>query len=162
MTQIEETQLPGVGVRHDFVTKMGPRIGVIAHRSGHRELLIYSEDDPDQCEQSLRLDEDESHALAELFGASQVTAAVSALRQSVEGLTIDWIPVRSGSTGAGATIGRTQLRKRTGATIVAVARGEQTIASPGPDFRLLAGDVAVVVGTPVSIERAYKLLVEEA
>ena len=158
--QIEETQLPGVGVRHDFATKMGPRIGVIAHRSGHRELLVYAEDDPDRCEQSLRLDEDESHALAELLGASRVTAAVAELRQSVEGLTIDWVPVRAGSASAGSTIGDTQLRQRTGATIVAVARGNETIASPGPDLELVGGDVAVVVGTSESIERALKLLTE--
>lgn len=160
MARIEETQLPGVGVRYDFSTRMGPRVGVIAHRSGDRELLVYSERDPDRADVSLRLHEHESHALAELLGATQVAEAVSHLRQSIEGLTIDWMPVREGATGAGATIGETELRKRSGATIVAIVRGDKTNASPGPDFRLEVGDVAVVIGSPDSIERALKLLTE--
>lgn len=152
--------MPGVGVRYDFSTRMGPRVGVIAHRSGDRELLVYSEQDPDRAVLSLRLHDDESHALAELLGATQVAEAVSHLRQSIEGLTIDWMPVRAGAVGAGITIGRTELRKRTGATIVAVVRGDDTHASPGPEFGLEVGDVAVVIGSADSIERAVKLLSE--
>jgi TrkA domain protein len=158
MARIEETKLPGVGVRHDFITKMGTRIGVIAHRAGHRELLIYDEDDPDQCQETVRLDEEESHALADLLGETQVTATITELRQSVEGVTIDWLPVRAASACAEATIGDTELRQRTGVTIVAVVRGDETIASPGPDFSLAAGDTAVVVGTPDGIEQALTLL----
>lgn len=160
MARIEETKLPGVGMRYDFSTRMGPRVGVIAHRSGDRELLVYSEEDPDRAALSLRLREDESHALAELLGATRVAEAVSHLRQSIEGLTIDWMSVRQGAAGAGATIGETELRRRTGATVVAVVRGGDTIASPGPDFRLQVGDVAVVVGAPASIELALQLLTE--
>lgn len=160
MARIEETQLPGVGVRYDFSARMGRRVGVIAHRSGDRELLVYSQEDPDRADVSVRLHEDESHALAELLGATQVAEAVSALRQSIEGLTIDWMPVREGAAGAGVTIGQTELRKRTGATIVAVVRGEQTHPSPGPEFGLEVGDVAVVIGAPDSIERAVQLLSE--
>jgi TrkA domain protein len=160
MKRIEETRLPGVGVRHDFVTRMGPRVGVIAHRSGHRELIIYAEDDPDRAQASVRLDEEESHALADLLGASQVTAAVSQLRQSVAGLAIDWVKIPAHGACAGVTIGDTELRQRTGATIVAVARGVELVPGPGPEFRLAAGDVAIVVGTLESINRASNLLVE--
>ena len=158
MAHIEETKLPGVGVRHDFITNMGTRIGVIAHRAGHRELLIYDEDDPDQCQETVRLDEEDSRALAELLGVAQVTATIAELRQSVEGLTIDWLPVRAASACAGTTIGDTELRQRTGVTIVAVVRGEKTIASPTPDFMLADGDTTVVVGTPEGIKQALTLL----
>lgn len=158
MTEIEEMRLPGVGIRHSFATKTGRRIGVLSHRSGYRELLIYDEDDPDSCRQTVRLDEDDSHTLAELLGAPHVREKVAQLQQSVEGLTIDWLPVRGASAGVGATIGDTELRQRTGVTIVAVVRGEETIPAPGPDFRLTSGDVAVVVGTAAGIHRAFDLL----
>jgi TrkA domain protein len=50
MGDVQETQLPGVGIRYDFVTKEGDRVGVLVHRSGRRELLLYQRDDPDSCQ----------------------------------------------------------------------------------------------------------------
>lgn len=72
MTDLDETLLPGVGVRHDFVTATGARIGVVTRRDGRRELLVYDERDPDACRASVSLDEDDAHALADLLGGSQI------------------------------------------------------------------------------------------
>ena len=36
---VSETKLPGVGVRHDFLTDTGRRVGVVAHRDGKRDLV---------------------------------------------------------------------------------------------------------------------------
>jgi CPA2 family monovalent cation:H+ antiporter-2 len=58
----------------------------------------------------------------------------------------------------GQTIADTALRSKTGALILAVRRGESDLATPGPDFRLAAGDVLVVVGQPQQIKSAYQLL----
>ncbi len=41
MTEIEETPLPGVGVRHEFTTANGERLAVLTHRNGRREIAIY-------------------------------------------------------------------------------------------------------------------------
>jgi TrkA domain protein len=161
MTDVEQTRLPGVGVRHEFVTKAGERIGVIAHRSGHRDLLVYAPDDPDTCSQSLRLQEDDSRTLVELLGGSQVSEDLSEeVRQSVEGLTLEWVPVRDWSACTDCTMAEVELRERTGASIVAVVRrGEQDpVLSPGPDTKLHSGDVAVLVGTPEGIQAGYALL----
>jgi TrkA domain protein len=68
MARIEESSLPDVGVRHVFKTRAGARVGVISHASGRRELLIYSEHDPDACSEVLRLDEEEGQLLADLLG----------------------------------------------------------------------------------------------
>jgi K+/H+ antiporter YhaU regulatory subunit KhtT len=40
------------------------------------------------------------------------------------------------------------VRSRTGASIVAVVRGEEVFANPGPAFALAPGDVVSVLGTP--------------
>jgi len=42
MVSVEETPLPGVALRHDFVAGDGRRVGVVSRRNGHRELLVYS------------------------------------------------------------------------------------------------------------------------
>lgn len=160
MARIEQTRLPGVGVRHEFVTSSGRRLGVILHRAGHRDLLLYGSDDPDAAAEAIRLDESDSIALAEILGGSQVTQSIEDIRQSVEGLAIDWIPLATGWAAAGHTIGETEMRRRTGVSIVAILRGETTIPSPEPSEVLDAGSTAVVVGTLEGIARAVALLRE--
>lgn len=158
MSEVRETKLPGVGVRHDFVTTEGERIGVLVHRTGRRELLLYDRDDPDACRYVLHLDSDDTRTLAEVLGASRVSEALTDLQQEVEGLTIDWITVEDGSAAAGQRLRDAALRARTGVSIVAVLRDGQTIPSPGPDFVLVGGDTAVTVGTAEGTQELVGLL----
>lgn len=148
MSEVRETMLPGVGVRHEFTTSTGQRVAVLTHRGGRRELAVYDRADPDACTTVLRLSPQDTRTLAELLGASQVSEALIAVQQQVEGLAIDWLTVSSGSKFVDATIADGRFRAQTGASIVAVMRGDATIAAPGPDHRFDAGDVVVAVGTP--------------
>jgi TrkA domain protein len=147
MTEVTEVRLPGVGVRHEFTTTHGERVSVLAHRGGRRELAVYDRDDPDACSAVLHLGPDDTRTLAEILGGSQVSEAVTAVQQRLEGLAIEWITLAEGAPTVGRTIGQARLRTRTGASIVAVLRGEATTAAPGPDFAFESGDVAVAVGT---------------
>ncbi len=157
MSEVTEVRLPGVGVRHEYTTSAGDRVGVLTHRSGHREVLLYDRDDPDRCRAVLHLDPEEAYTLAELLGGAQVSEAAASV-QRIEGLAIDWLTVRSGSSLVGSTIAEARLGSRTGASIVAVVRGDTTLASPGPEHRLQAGDVAVAVGTAEGLSHLRELL----
>jgi TrkA domain protein len=158
MTRIEETKLPGVGVRHEFTTRAGARVGVISHRTGRRELLIYGEQDPDACSEVVRLDEEEGHALADLLGGTTIAEHVQDVQQQVEGLTIDWLKVQGSSKAVGRRIAEEAARHDTGAFIVAVVRGAETLPAPGGDFVLESGDTAVVVGTAEGIAALAAIL----
>jgi TrkA domain protein len=158
MSEVRETKLPGVGVRHDFVTAEGDRIGVLAHRTGRRELLIYDKADPDACSQVVHLDSQDTHTLAEVLGASRVSETLAGLQQQVEGLTIDWITVEEGAPVAGLSLRDAALRGRTGVSVVAVLRKGTTVPSPDPDFTLLPGDTAITVGTAEGTQHAFELL----
>jgi TrkA domain protein len=147
MATVRETQLPGVGVRHDFTTEDGTQIAVLVHRDGRRDLLVYDRDDPDSCTGMLFLSQDDTRTVAEMLGASQVTETVMAVQQQIEGLSIEWIPLDEGAPAIGTTIADGQLRTRTGASVVAVLREATTIPAPGPELEFLRGDVVVAVGT---------------
>jgi TrkA domain protein len=158
MTDINEVQLPGVGVMHEFVTRSGHRVGVVSHRSGRKEIVVGDREDPDASRSVLELTEPDARTLAELLGGSRVTEALAELQQRVEGLAIDWLHVRSDSPYAGKRIADAQVRTRTGVSIVAVLRGEEPFAAPEPDFVMEAGDYLVVVGTARGIEGVVELL----
>ncbi len=104
MVEVHETQLPGVGIRYEFVTAAGDRLGELIHRLGQRHLLVYSQQDPDACIVTARLELDEARTLAELFGAATVSEQVTAMQQQIAGLTIDWLPIDSSSPLVGASL----------------------------------------------------------
>lgn len=158
MPEIEETSLPGVGVRHDFTLEEGSRIGVIHHRTGRRELFFCSAEDPDSVVVSVNLSDDDSHVLSEALGGSKVVENLTRLQQQIEGLAIDWLAVDPESPYAGRTIGDARIRTRTGVSVVAVIRGDEAFPAPGPQFMVEPSDTLVVVGTPDGIKRVADIL----
>ncbi|NND74082.1 MAG: cation:proton antiporter regulatory subunit [Ilumatobacter sp.] len=158
MTEITETPLPGVGVRHDFACGNDQRVGVVSHHSGRRELLVYDRDDPDRVSETVPLSTDEARSLGTLLGGPNIVERLDDLRQQIAGLEIAWLPISPNSGLAGRPLGETQMRTRTGVSIVALLRGDQTIPAPGPDDLMLGDDVAVVVGTDEGIDEATRIL----
>jgi TrkA domain protein len=156
--EIRETRLPGLGIRYEFVTARGSLLGVVHHRTGRRELLVYDPDDPDTCKEVIALDEADSRTLAELLGGSRVAEQLEEMHRAVEGLSVDRLPVPEDTPFVGRTIGDMQVRTRTGVSIVAVLRGGRAFPAPGPDFRFQAGDVLLVVGTARGIEALAVIL----
>ena len=152
MPEVTETQLPGVGVRYEFKTSDKDHVGVVHHHSGRREIVVYDRKDPDVARSVLELSADDSRTLSDLLGASQLTEAMAAVQQRIEGLTLEWIEVADGSSMARHSIGDGQLRSRTGASVVAVIRGDTSEPAPGPEFVIEPGDVVVAVGTADGLE----------
>lgn len=155
--EIHQTPLPGVGVRHDFTTEAGRQVGVVTFNGGRRQLVVYDVDDPDASHEVVSLAPEEAETMAELLGAARITGALGDLQQRIEGLAIDWLPLKDGPY-QGRPLGDTQCRTKTGVSIVAVIRAEKAIPSPGPSFGLEHNDVLVVVGTPDGIKALTKLL----
>lgn len=155
MTRITEISLPGVGVRQEFTASNGTRVSVVSHRGGRREVSVGTARDPDASRTVLDLDAEDTAALASILGAPQVAASVTAMLR-LEGLALDWLPVEAGADGT--SIGDGHYRDQTGASIVAVIRGDESHPAPGPEFALADGDVAVSVGTPEALDQLRTLL----
>jgi monovalent cation:H+ antiporter-2, CPA2 family len=59
---------------------------------------------------------------------------------------------------AGQTLGELDLRGRTGATVIAVVRGEESFPSPGAEFEVKDQDTLVLVASHRDIDRAFLYL----
>jgi len=158
MNEIDETRLPGIGVRYTFDTDEGVTLGVVHHRTGRRELFVGDPEDPDCVAASVNLTEQEGHMLADVLGGSTVTQHVGDLAHHIEGLAIDWLTLEAGAALDGATIVEKTVHTRTGAYIVAVIRDDEAFPAPDPSIRLHAGDVLVVVGTLEAIDALGSLI----
>jgi len=156
MVDVRRVKLPGVGVLHTFVTDDGGKVGVIAHRSGHSDLITFSDDEDgsDVTKVSLRLSEDEAHTLAELLGGTQITESLTSLDR-VPGLSIDWFSVDYEDHIAGRPLGSPADKGMAGLTVVAVVRGDSANPAPGPEFKVFPGDTLVVAGSPEKVARAF-------
>jgi TrkA domain protein len=156
--RVEKVDLPGIGTRHDVITKAGRRIGVVSHRSGERELALFGVDDPDASVDSIPLTDDEAAALADVLGASLMLGQLAGIREQAAGLFTEQLVVSAGSPYAGAVLGATKARTRT--SIVAIVRGPDVIPSPTPDTLLESGDTIIAVGTRPGLDALARVLTD--
>lgn len=144
---VKEVLLPSIGLRYEFTSHDGDRIGIVARRSGDFEIVLYTGEDPDQARPCFRLTDEEAEAVAQILGAPRIAERFTELTREVPGLDAGQVHIPPGSPFVDRPLGDTQTRTRTGASIVAIVRNEAVLASPGPAEILRARDVLVVIGT---------------
>lgn len=82
----------------------------------------------------------------------------AALIDALAAGTTDVFRLDAGSPAAGRSLRETDLRRRTGATLLAVVRDGTPHPNPPADFRLEPGDDLVLMGSHEEIERAFDAL----
>ena len=145
-------------MRYEFQTAGDDHVGVVVRRDGHRDLVVYDRSDPDASRSVVALEAHESSVLVELLGGTKITERLAALRYEVEGLSIEWVTMLPGAGLTGRRIGDGRIRTLTGCSVVAVIRGEQSIAGPGPEFTFTAGDVVLLMGAAEGVRGAMTIL----
>lgn len=144
---VYETDLPGVGRKFDLELDDGGFASVVVHHDGRCEL--YRRPDRDASgEKLLDLTGDEANKLGSVLeGAYFESVNVDELSVPLGDAIIEWVEVPESSSFAGTTLGESDLKHETGATVIAVQRGTETESNPGADFEVEAGDLLVSVGT---------------
>ncbi len=155
---VKEVLLPGVGLRYEFTSHKGDRIGIIARRGGDFDVVLYGVDDPDQARPVFRLTDEEADTVAQILGAPRIAERFTELTREVPGLEAGQIHLAPGGPFVDRPLGETHARTRTGASIVAIVRDEDVLASPGPAEVLLAGDVLIVIGTEEGIAGVQQIV----
>lgn len=154
---VKEVLLPGVGLRYEYTDHKGDRIGIIARRSGEFDVVVYAREDPDEARPLLHLSDQEAEAVAQILGAPRIAERFTELAQ-VPGLETGQVHILAGSPFVDHPLGDTHARTRTGASIVAIVRSEEVVASPGPAEMLHARDVLIVIGTEDGIAGVGRII----
>jgi CPA2 family monovalent cation:H+ antiporter-2 len=80
------------------------------------------------------------------------------LNAALHAATTENIKLTGDSPIVGKTLGELDLRGQTGATLIAVVRGDETKIGPGASYKLREDDVLILFGKPENIEQAIILL----
>jgi len=98
----------------------------------------------------------------ECYGMLRGSCAVRPVAERIGDLltagTAETFFVGQGAWPGGKTLGALDLRGRTGATVIAVVRGEESFASPGAEFEIKDQDTLVLVASHRDIDRAFAYL----
>lgn len=155
---VDETELPGFGLRKDFVTTSGRRIGVVELGDGQTELFVSTWDDPDTCQASIPLTADEAATLGNLLGGQHIAMRLAEAHKEIPGIVTRQFSIAADSTFQNQPMGKARIRTRSGVSIVAIMREGEVVPSPGPDVLLHAGDLLVAVGTQEGLDTAADIL----
>ena len=143
-------ELAGLGadevVAEEFESSIELFARVLAHYHVPRHVI-------DAQERALR--GDRYRGLRSALAGEQVSAAVL---EALAAGTVDVFRVIGGARAAGRSIRELEVRRTTGATILALVRDGLPLSNPSPDQRLEAGDSSVLVGSHAEIEHAFRLL----
>jgi monovalent cation:H+ antiporter-2, CPA2 family len=108
-------------------------------------------------DEELRAARDQTHASVRMVAMPRKGLSE---HQELEDLKIDKVLVRGDDHAAGRSLGDLDLRRRTGALIVALRRGGQLVENLDPGSRLMPEDMVYLVGSRAAMAEASAYLVE--
>ena len=156
--QLREVTLPGVGKKYVLPLRDGGNLAIIVKPDGERQVYHFLDQD-DRPSDVVKLDEDEAQQLANLLGQAFVAAPdLGKLELALGALEIEWVELGDDAPIIGQTLTQVPLRTRTGASVVAIMRGEEALPNPDPQTMFRAGDTVLLIGSPAQCQAAQALL----
>lgn len=144
---ISETDLPGVGKRFELPVHDGSSLVVVIHNTGKHE--IFKKDDADaDADRIVELSEAEVEAFGSILEDVHFQPTEMDMSSTMIGgdTVIEWYTLDEESPLAGTTLEASNIRDKTGVTVIAVERGPDAYPSPRPSFEFEAGDTLVTIG----------------
>jgi TrkA domain protein len=159
MSEIIETELPGIGKRFKMDLKKGGTLSVVVRLDGMRD--VYFRQQLEEEPSVFSMSELESKQVSQiLVGTYYRMQPLEMLEEALEfkaGLHSVHVP-RS-TVVAGKRIGDLDVRKRTETSIVAVIRDDGTsIPNPDPSTAIERDDMLIVIGTAEGVDRLKAML----
>jgi TrkA domain protein len=107
----------------------------------------------------MTMSDEESRQVAGILGGlSYKPKALETIEVALDDLRIEWYKVGDSNDGVNKSIGQLEVRQRTGASIIAAIREEETIINPGPDYVITPGTTLVIAGKQKNIKLLKEIL----
>jgi len=144
---LRSINLPGIGTKYELETDKKDIVAIFFLKNGNIQMYTLPHDSPTPSVAELTSGE------ARRLGAILSGAIMEADQESVEiafsalsDLRISVHTYVMGKHCAGKSLEDLQIRARTGATIIAVSRGDKNVINPPPAFVFEEGDTVVAIG----------------
>jgi TrkA domain protein len=160
--EVIESDLPGVGKKHEVELGGGERLVIVTHNTGQREMYLKSDEDADS-EKILELSDRMARMVGTILEGAYFQPVQSEHVETMlsEGTLLEWYAVEDGSPLVGETLESAAVGRDTGVTVVAIQRGEEVLSAPDSTTTITAGDTLVVVGDRESCNAFEVLLTGE-
>ncbi len=93
-----------------------------------------------------------------LRGLSLDQENIGRIASLLAGATVDNVQIERESYASGKSLRELDIRKNTGATVIAIVRNGEAVPNPGSDFTLEHDDILVVLGAHKELDQAVTLL----
>ncbi|MCK8825051.1 cation:proton antiporter regulatory subunit [Fuchsiella alkaliacetigena] len=150
--EIKKSDLFGIGKKYSLKTTEDEILVLIIHHNGKRELYFLDDEEDDEAKFSVQLTDLEAREIGALImGSDYQPATEKQARMLHDDILIEWVEVKPTSCLTDKTIIETDLRAKTGVTILGIKRGESFIGSPDPEEKMINGDIIMVTGKKEAI-----------
>jgi TrkA domain protein len=142
---VSETDLPGVGKKHEIALRSGDRAVILTHNSGKRELMRKQDVDADP-ERLLELTDQESRVLGTVLEGAYFQPIESGDDETMfaDDMMIDWITITSSSPILGETVSDMIPDD---ITVLALYQSNELITGSFTETTFQADDTVIVAGT---------------
>jgi TrkA domain protein len=157
---VYENDLPGVGKKFELDLGGGTRLITVVHHDGKREVYFQPEADADG-DKLFELTDRQARTFGSILDGSHFQPiALDQVEVPLGEAFIEWVEVDDDSPLVEASLAEAGIRQATGVSIIAIQRGDQTIANPEPTEVVQAGDILVSLGTRTE-QSSFEELVDE-
>jgi len=150
--KIKKEKLYSIGNRYTIELETGEILEIIDFLSGKKEVFLLENE---RIKGFLSLTEEEAKEIG------LILADLKEIEEKVElkdKIMLDWFLIKDNYYGVNKKIKELEIRKKTGATIVAIERNNELLLEVTPEEVIKSNDKVLLMGSLLSIERAKKLL----
>lgn len=99
-----------------------------------------------------------SEGYSMLRGISLEHERIERIAAMLAGTTVDTFQVQPNYAAVGRTLQELDIRRSSGATVIAIARNGEAMTNPGTDIKIEAGDILVLMGSHKELDLAVNIL----